>query len=193
MPRPYGTARVEIHAVPDNVEMLPPILDVLDDDALMLAGLVSVFLFAAFDDPEHLLIGQALVLVRIDADVMQRFRASRVACHGPHVLKRFVEVPRVRVADLDEPYLFVFSDCLEVVRSGPVAAADVALDDDGRPLSHFPMCQSLPDGPMGLQCRAGERRNHRLALAARDKPRIEMFRDLIEVHALPGQLKVQLE
>lgn len=172
MSRPHRTARVEVHAVPDDMKMLPSVFDVFDDDALMLTRLVAKFLLTAFDYLQHLGIRQPLVFVRVDADVVQGLGASRIARHGPHILKRFIKVSGVRVADLDETYLFVFSDSLEVIGSSPVTATDVALDDNGLIPAHFPRSQSPPDRPMDLQGRAGENGNHRLALAFGNKPRI---------------------
>jgi len=55
-PWPYGTACRQAHAVPDDVEVLPPVSDVLNNDALVIMGLVAILFFAPRDDFKHLFV-----------------------------------------------------------------------------------------------------------------------------------------
>ncbi len=72
LPRPNGAVGTQAHPVPDDVKMLPPLKDMLDDNALMVARLIAVLLFGPLDDLPHLFIGKALVLEGVDADMVER-------------------------------------------------------------------------------------------------------------------------
>lgn len=56
MAGPDRAAAHQAHAVPDDVEMLPPVLDVFNDHALVVEHLVAVFLLAAFNDGHDLFV-----------------------------------------------------------------------------------------------------------------------------------------
>jgi len=84
MARPDGLSCDQAHAVPDDVKMLPPVFDMLDNHALVVEHFIAVFFFAAFNDGQHLLVGQAFVLHRVNADVVQRLFAFGAACDFPH-------------------------------------------------------------------------------------------------------------
>ena len=47
---PDGFAGRQADPAPHHMEMLPSVLDMLDDDALMIAGFISVFFFATPND-----------------------------------------------------------------------------------------------------------------------------------------------
>lgn len=50
MPRPDRPASHKADPVPDNVKMLPPVLDMLDNDTLVMEHFVAVFFLASLDN-----------------------------------------------------------------------------------------------------------------------------------------------
>jgi len=130
-PGPNGAVGGQAHAVPYDVKMLPPVLDMLDDDALMVVALVTIFLFAAFDDLHHFRIGQALALERVDADMMQGLFDPCAAGDDPHIPKGLVKILGVRIADLDKAVRFVLAYVFHILGGGSVASPDMALYDQG--------------------------------------------------------------
>lgn len=54
MAGPYHLPGAEAYAVPHDVKMLATVFDVLDDDALVMAAGITVLLFKALADTEHL-------------------------------------------------------------------------------------------------------------------------------------------
>jgi hypothetical protein len=78
MAGPYHLPGAEAYAVPHDVKMLATVFDVLDDDALVMAAGITVLLFKALADTEHLFIGQPFILHWIDADMVQRLLARVV-------------------------------------------------------------------------------------------------------------------
>ena len=87
MPRPDRSAADKADAVPDDVKMLPPVLNVFNDHPLMVEHFVTVFLLTAFHDGQNLLVGQVFAFHRVDADMMQRLGAVGATGDLPHILK----------------------------------------------------------------------------------------------------------
>ena len=81
MAGPDRSAAHKANAVPDHMKMLPPVLDVFNDHALVMEHFVTVFLLAAFNDGQNLLIGQVFALHRVDADMVQRLGAAGATGH----------------------------------------------------------------------------------------------------------------
>jgi hypothetical protein len=109
------------------MEMLPPVLDVFNYDALVMELLVTVFLFAAFDDGQNLFVGQPFIFHRIDTDMVQRLGGFGATGYHPHVMKCFVKVLGFRVADFNDARLLIQTLVFEIIGGCPVAATDVAL------------------------------------------------------------------
>ncbi len=114
MPRPDRTTAYQTHPVPDNVEVLPPVFDVFNDHALVMEQFVAILLLASFNDGQHLFIGQALVLHRVDAYMMHWLGAAGATGDFPHFLKSLVEVLGAGVADLDKARLLVSALLLHI-------------------------------------------------------------------------------
>lgn len=114
MARPYRPAGHKADPVPDNVKMLPSILDMFDNHPLVVEHFIAVLFLTPRHDCQNLLIRQPFVLHGVDADMMQRFGASGITRHFPHFLKRLIEVFGFRVADLDKARFFVFALILHI-------------------------------------------------------------------------------
>lgn len=56
MAGPDQMAAAEAHAMPHDMKMLPVVLDMLDDDLLVLAGGVAVFLYKGSADARDLVV-----------------------------------------------------------------------------------------------------------------------------------------
>ncbi len=117
MAGPNCSAAHKADAVPDNVEVLPPVFDVFNDHALVMKQLVAIFFFAAFNNGQHLFIGQALVLHRVDAYMMHWLGAAGATGDFPHFLESLIEVLGTGVTDLDKARLLV-SALLFHIRGG---------------------------------------------------------------------------
>jgi len=143
--RPDRAARAHADAVPYDVEMLPPVSDVLDDDALVIAMPVAELLLEALADFSDLVVREPLVLVRVDADVVQRLAAARGATDHPHIAERLIEVPGAGVTDLDEAHALVLALLLQVISGGAVAATNMALDNHARLPSASAVCKRRSD------------------------------------------------
>ena len=63
--------------------------------------------------------------------MVDRFLAFGVTGYHPHVLKSFVQILGVRIADLDKTGYLVFANVLQVIGSSPIATSDVAFDNQG--------------------------------------------------------------
>lgn len=129
MARPDCAASDKAYPVPDNVKMLPPVLDVFDNHALVMEHLVAVFFFAAGNNRQNLRVGQAFILHWIDADMVQRLFAFCSAGDLPHFLKRLVKVLGRRIADFYKARFLVLALLLHIVGGGAIAAPDVAFDN----------------------------------------------------------------
>lgn len=129
MAGPDRSAAHKADAVPDDVKMLPPVLDVFNDHPLVMEHFVAVFLLAAFNDGQNLFVGQVFALHRVDADMVQRFGAGGGAGDHPHILKRLIEGLGRRVAKLDKARLLVLALLLHIFGGGSVAAPDVRFDN----------------------------------------------------------------
>ena len=111
------------------MKMLPPVLDVFNDHALVMEHFVTVFLLAAFNDGQNLLIGQVFALHRVDADMVQRLGAAGATGHFPHILKRLIEVSGAGVAEFNKARLLVLALLLHILGGGSVSAPDVGFDN----------------------------------------------------------------
>ena len=129
MAGPNCSAAHKADAVPDNVEVLPPVFDVFNDHALVMEQLVAILLLAAFNDGQHLFIGQALVLHWVDADMVQRFAAVGTAGDFPHFLECLVEVLGFRITKLDKARLLVLALLLHIRSGGSVSTPDMGFND----------------------------------------------------------------
>lgn len=108
------------------MKMLPSVLNVFYDYALMVEHFVAVFLFATLGNRQHLLVGQAFVFHRIDADVMQRLGAAGIAGYHPHIMKSIIKVFGAWVAEFYKARLLVLALLFHIFSSRPIAASDVA-------------------------------------------------------------------
>lgn len=61
--------------------------------------------------------------------MMQRLGASRVGGDCPHILERFIQVFGRGIADFHNTRIFVFSLFLQIIGCRPVAAPDMAFDN----------------------------------------------------------------
>ena len=89
--RPNGFPVLFADPVPNDMEVLPAVLDVFDNHSLVLVFRVAVFLLKAFDDGQNLFAGKAFVLHRINADMVDVLFCFAAASHFPHFMKRFVQ------------------------------------------------------------------------------------------------------
>ena len=188
MSGPDRAAGAQAHAVPYDVKMLAAILDVLDDDALMLTGLVAVLFFKPLAYPQDLRVSKPLVLHRIDADVMQRLRGACRPADHPHVAKSFVEVFDTRLADFDQADFLVASNRFEVIGGGAIAAADMAFDNHV-PRAAPPLA-STPPHMSKCFLNGRSQRNQHAVLPRQDDTSVKLPRDLIKVIALCRKLPV---
>ncbi len=132
MAGPDRSATHKADAVPDDVKMLPPVLDVFDDHALVMEHFVTVFFFAALYDGQNLFVGQVFALHRVDADMVQRFGAAGGAGDLPHALKRLIEILCTGVAEFNKARLLVLALLLHIFGGGSVSAPDVRFDNQVR-------------------------------------------------------------
>lgn len=126
---PNRSATHQTDAVPDDMKMLPPVLDVFDDHALVMKHLVAVFFLAAFNDGENLLIGQMFAFHWIDADMVQRLGASGATSDFPHFLEGLIQILGFRVAQLYKARFLVLALLFHIFGSRSVAAPDVRFDN----------------------------------------------------------------
>lgn len=129
MAGPHHSAADQADTVPDDMKVLSSVLDMFNDHPLVVEHPIAVFLFAAFNNGENLLVGQRFALHRVDTDMMQRLSTAGATGDFPHFLECLIEVLGFRIAQFDKARLLVLTLLLHIVGGGSITAPDMGFDN----------------------------------------------------------------